>query len=168
VGATVVVEEGLAEVEAVDEDVAGDAHHAGVDGLEAVDGASFRAGDGGAGDAFVGELVEQGGEDVLRLRIVAGEDVALGGLQDVQRAAAGVGAHGEVHRVQVAHGVEAQHGGVDPAIDGDVGGAEGIRGMEVGAGVRRECGVGSLRGWCGVGDDGGRGRLGRGDGLGRG
>ena len=65
--AAVVVEERLAEVEAVLQDGPGDALHARVDGLHAVDRAARAAGDVAVGDALVGEFVQQRGEDVLRL-----------------------------------------------------------------------------------------------------
>ena len=85
VGTAIVVEVGLAEVEAVLKDRPADSHGTDVGRVKAVDGAAVCIGEALFGDAFIAELVEEAGEDGLGAFVAAGEDIALRSLQDVKR-----------------------------------------------------------------------------------
>ena len=144
IGTTIVVDDGLAEVVAVAQGRLADVHAAVVDLVNAVDGVSGNLALGLLG----GEFGEELGEHALGLLVASLKDLVLRALKHVEDAAARVGAQGEEHGVEVAHGVEAVELGVDPAIERDIRGAfvigPGL--VFVGDAIRR---VGSVGGFCG-------------------
>ena len=116
VGAAIVVDDGLAKMEAVAQRCARDAHEAGVDRLRAVDnGAS-----GVAGLKLGAEFIGKDGEDVLRLVTVSAKNVVLRLLQNVENGTSGPGTETKGKRIGVAELVEANEFGIDPVVDGNV------------------------------------------------
>ena len=116
----VVVEERLPQVKAVLQDRAGHSHHPRIDRLQSVHRAALRPANRAAGHALVGQLVQQRGQNVLRLLIVAGKNLILGPLQHVQCTPPRVGTQRQGHRVQVAHGIQPHHRRIHPAIHWNV------------------------------------------------
>ena len=116
VGSAVVVEERLPKVEAILQNWPRNPHHPRIHRLHSVHRPALRPRNLLAGNPFVGQLIHQRRQDILRLRIVASEDRVFARLQHVQRAPPRIRPHRQVHCVQISQRIQPHHRRIHPAI----------------------------------------------------